>query len=93
MEQTIRLILLAIGAVIVLWILYDGIKRQKRLRGEGNVVTDDANDIDESEKDSNEKIEYAFKNVEENVPNLDVADEIAEDASDEINNKSKEYKS
>ncbi|MGD9153034.1 MAG: cell division protein ZipA C-terminal FtsZ-binding domain-containing protein [Gammaproteobacteria bacterium] len=87
MEQTIRLILLAVGAIIVLWILYDGIKRQKRLRGEGNVITtDDANDMDESEKDSSEKIEYAFESVEENTPNLGMVDEIEENVSDEISN-------
>jgi len=34
MEQAIRLILLAVGIIVVLWILYDGIKRQKQRRGE-----------------------------------------------------------
>lgn len=84
MEQTIRLVLLVIGAIIVLWILYDGIKRQKRLKAE--VHTDEnTNDIDESAPDcSDEKIEYAFEGVEDNTPNSAVVDEIKEDTSDEI---------
>ncbi|MGD9108386.1 MAG: cell division protein ZipA C-terminal FtsZ-binding domain-containing protein [Gammaproteobacteria bacterium] len=84
MEQIIRLVLLTIGAIVVLWILYDGIKRQKRLRGEVH-AGEDANDTDETAADSHdEKIEYAFERVEENTPNLDIVDEIKEDVSDEM---------
>lgn len=85
MEQTVRFILLAVGAIVVLWILYDGIKRQKRRKGEMQ-ADENTSDVDESATDSSDgKVDYVFEgHVEEHAPNLDVIDETEADVSDEI---------
>ena len=93
MEQTIRLILLVVGAIVVLWILYDGIKRQKRLKGEVD-ATEDTNDVVEPVIEPaidipDEKTSYAFEErveenisepeTEENIPEPTVVDEVSDD--------------
>jgi len=38
MEQTIRLILLGVGAVVILWILYDGLRRQRKRKNKQAIL-------------------------------------------------------
>lgn len=88
MEQTVRFILLAVGAIVVLWILYDGIKRQKRRKVEVQ-ADENVGDVDESATDIRDaKIDYVFEErVSERASNLNLVDEIETDVADDISDE------